>query len=233
MVGKTVKCSVGCGCARVPVLPLWLSSALSESVTPRSFLESPPFWSDGRVCKTCTLSVMRPNGSWRGSKQGPGIYQDPVLLSLGWSSANQEIFPLPFSLPPSPAPTLTRDAKPQPPAFVLSCFSPTLRDPMDYGLPGSSVHGILQARILEWVAMPSSRGSSDPGIEPASFTSPALAGRFFVTSATWEAPRSTLCYSNSISGCISKGNEIAISERHLHCHVCCSIFDNSQDMKQL
>ena len=31
---------------------------------------------------------------------------------------------------------------------------------MDYSLPGSSVHGILQARIPEWVAMPSSRGSS-------------------------------------------------------------------------
>jgi len=39
---------------------------------------------------------------------------------------------------------------------------PTLRDPMDYSLSGSSVHGILQVRILEWVAMPSSRGSSQP-----------------------------------------------------------------------
>ena len=35
---------------------------------------------------------------------------------------------------------------------------PTLSDPMDCSLPGPSVHGILQARILEWVAMPSSRG---------------------------------------------------------------------------
>ena len=34
----------------------------------------------------------------------------------------------------------------------------TLCDPMDCSLPGSSVHGILQAGILEWVAMPSSRG---------------------------------------------------------------------------
>ena len=38
----------------------------------------------------------------------------------------------------------------------------TLCDPMDYSPPGSSVHGILQARILEWPAMPSSRGSSLP-----------------------------------------------------------------------
>ena len=39
---------------------------------------------------------------------------------------------------------------------------PTLWDPMDCSPPGSSVHGILQARILEWVAIPSSKGSSQP-----------------------------------------------------------------------
>ena len=49
-----------------------------------------------------------------------------------------------------------------------SCFSvtqphSTLCDPMDCSLPGSSVHEFLQARILEWVAMPSSRGSTQPG----------------------------------------------------------------------
>ena len=42
---------------------------------------------------------------------------------------------------------------------------------MDCSWPGSSVHGILQARILEWVAIPSPRNLSDPGIEPRS---PAL-----------------------------------------------------------
>ena len=42
---------------------------------------------------------------------------------------------------------------------------PTLCDPMDCSPPGSSVRGILQARILEWVAI-FSRGSSDPGMEP-------------------------------------------------------------------
>ena len=41
---------------------------------------------------------------------------------------------------------------------LQSC--PTLCDPVDYSPPSSSVHGILQARILQWVAMPSSRGSS-------------------------------------------------------------------------
>ena len=44
--------------------------------------------------------------------------------------------------------------------LLQSC--PTLCSPMGCSLPGSSVHGILQARILEWVAMPFSRGSSQP-----------------------------------------------------------------------
>ena len=44
--------------------------------------------------------------------------------------------------------------------LLQSCL--TLCDPMDCSPPGSSVHGILQARILEWVAMPSSRGTSQP-----------------------------------------------------------------------
>ena len=47
------------------------------------------------------------------------------------------------------------------------------------------IHGILQARILEWVAMPSSRGSSRLRDQPAFLMSPALAGRLFTTSATW------------------------------------------------
>ena len=64
---------------------------------------------------------------------------------------------------------------------------PTLCDAMDHSLPGFSVHGILQERVLEWVAMPSSRGSSDPGMEPAFLTSPALPLGFFTTSATWKA----------------------------------------------
>ena len=51
----------------------------------------------------------------------------------------------------------------------------------------SSVHRILQARILEWVATPSSGNLSHPGIELMSLTSPALTDELFVTSATWES----------------------------------------------
>ena len=72
-------------------------------------------------------------------------------------------------------------------AKSLQC--PILCDPVDCSPPDSSVHGILQARILEGVAMPFSRGLPYSGIEPKSLTSPALAGRFFTTSATWEASR--------------------------------------------
>ena len=60
----------------------------------------------------------------------------------------------------------------------------TLCDPVDYSLPGSSVHGILQVRILKWVAIPFSRRSSQPKVQtPVS----QVAGRFFSVWATREA----------------------------------------------
>ena len=52
---------------------------------------------------------------------------------------------------------------------LVAQLCPTLWDHMDYSLPGSSVHGILQARILEWVTILSS-SCPDPGIEPRSPT---------------------------------------------------------------
>ena len=54
-------------------------------------------------------------------------------------------------------------------------------DPMDYSLPGSSVHGILQARILSELPFPPPGDLSNPGIEPEFLGSHALAGRFFTT----------------------------------------------------
>ena len=58
---------------------------------------------------------------------------------------------------------------------------------MNYSLPGSSVHGILQARILDWAAFPPPGDLPDPGIEPVSLMCSVLAGEFFTASATWEA----------------------------------------------
>ena len=63
----------------------------------------------------------------------------------------------------------------------------TLCDPMNYSLPSSSVQEILQAKYRSGLARPSPRDLPHPGIEPMSLTSPALAGGFFITSATWKA----------------------------------------------
>ena len=70
-------------------------------------------------------------------------------------------------------------------ACVLSHYSHVqLFATLGGGPPVSSVLGILQARILERVT--SSSGSPNPEIKPTSLTSPALAGGFFTTSATWD-----------------------------------------------
>ena len=63
----------------------------------------------------------------------------------------------------------------------------TLCDPMDCSLPGFSVHGIFQTRILEWVSMPSSRGSFWPRDWSWGSSSPAVAGKFF-TIVPWGKP---------------------------------------------
>ena len=65
--------------------------------------------------------------------------------------------------------------------LLWSC--PTLCNPMDPSPPGSSMHGIFQARILEWIATPSPRHLPYLGIEPMSPGSPMLVSGFRVTVA--------------------------------------------------
>ena len=66
--------------------------------------------------------------------------------------------------------------------FAQAC--PTLWDPMDYSLPGSSVQGIFQTRMQEWVAISFPRGSS----WPRDWTwVTCFAGRLFTVWATMEA----------------------------------------------
>ena len=68
--------------------------------------------------------------------------------------------------------------------IAQSCL--ILCDPMDYSPPGSSIHEILQARILEWEAFSFSRGSS----QPRDWTQVShIAGRFFTNWATREAKK--------------------------------------------
>ena len=59
-----------------------------------------------------------------------------------------------------------------------------LHDPMNFSLPGSSIYGFLQARILEWVAISFSRGSSQPRVRTEVS---CIASRFFIIWATREA----------------------------------------------
>ena len=67
---------------------------------------------------------------------------------------------------------------------LQSCL--TLCDPMDCSLAGSSVHGILQARILEWIAISSSRGSSPPRDQTPVSCVFCIAGRFLTTEPLWK-----------------------------------------------
>ena len=67
-------------------------------------------------------------------------------------------------------------------SITQSCL--TLCDPLDCSLPGSFVHGILQARILEWIALPFSRWSSQPRDQTQLS---CIAGRLFTIWATKEA----------------------------------------------
>ena len=87
-------------------------------------------------------------------------------------------------LPCTGAGSLLYGLNEQPSAQSFQSY-PTLCDPMDYSRPGPSVCGILQARILQWIATPCSRGSSQPR-NRAHGALTALAGRFLTTSATWE-----------------------------------------------
>ena len=72
------------------------------------------------------------------------------------------------------------------------CVCLTLCNPMDGSLPSSSIYGISRQEYWSGLPFLPPGDLPDPGIEPASLASPALAGGFFTTSATWEAgPYST------------------------------------------
>ena len=78
-------------------------------------------------------------------------------------------------------------------SVAKSC--PTLCDCMDCSLPGSSVHGISQARLLEWVAIYFSRGSSQP--RDRTWVS-CVAGRFFTIWATREALKNIVFFKDDL-----------------------------------
>ena len=68
---------------------------------------------------------------------------------------------------------------------------PTVCDLMGHSPPDSSVHGFSRQEHWSGLQCPPSGDLPDPGIKSTSFMSLALAGRFFTTSTTWEAPETT------------------------------------------
>ena len=73
---------------------------------------------------------------------------------------------------------------------LVAKLCPTLCDPLDCRLPGSSVHGIFQAKILEWVDISPPGDLPNPGIELA-FPISCIAGRFFITEPPGKRPYSS------------------------------------------
>ena len=83
-----------------------------------------------------------------------------------------------------------------------------LCDLMDCSLPGSSVPGISQARILEWVAISYSRGSSlTQGSKPVYLASPTLAGRLLTTAPPLSKNRGILHNHVMLNYAITKGGD--------------------------
>ena len=165
------------------------------SPTPGVYSNSCP---SSRWCHPAILSSVTSFSSCPQSLPASGSFPMSQLFAWGGQSigvsASASVFPKntqnwsPLGSTPSPTPKFYGSLKNK------ACISNTVRDsvlnrfplcnPMDLSPPSSSDRGILQARILESVAMPSSRVSSWPRDGSASL-SPALTGGFFTTSATW------------------------------------------------
>ena len=103
------------------------------------------------------------------------IWDDGCSLGLSWPSFysvwSQLIMLYAWNIPSALCPLCVRAQLPQ------SCL--TLGKPMDCSPPGSFVHGILQARILDWVAISCSRGSPSPRDQTHKPNASCIAGRFF------------------------------------------------------
>ena len=158
--------------------PVRSLSLLHSFAKPRSEPTNPLLWK--------TLSRIREEGAdwWLRCMSGDNCSASPRNLlsqSEGFSSQVALCRPgfLASSLPGSCVHAMS----------LQSCL--TLCDLMDCSPPGSPVHGMLQARKLERVAMPSSGESSWPKDRTwvLSFKFPALQGGFFTTSATWLSPK--------------------------------------------
>ena len=136
--------------------------------------------------QTCLILCGLMDCSLPGSS-APGIFLVRILFQgiiqtqgLNLPVLNRQVHFLPLVPPGMPSKSLSTK--------LLQSYL-TLCNPVNYSRPGSSVHGISQARILEWELLdPRSPGPlPHPGIKPGSLTQSALAGGFFTVSATYQA----------------------------------------------
>ena len=147
-------------------------------------------------------------------KNPPAIQEMPVkqetwVQSLGWEDlgeGNSNLFhyscweipwakgPVRHNLATKPNSKQTKEGILEPLCLCAKSLQscPTLCDPTDYSPPRSSVHRILQARILEWVDVPSSRGSSRLGDWTCISWVSCIAGRFFTAEPPGKHMRATI-----------------------------------------
>ena len=143
---------------------------------------------------TCLTFLNSVNGDYRGAippeRERSSVGEIigtfcPFFESEKWNPVDFKdmLFPNLLSLSPPAVFAVIRDHEFLP---ILPCMHASLLQscPTLQGPPGSSVYGTPQARILEWVARLSSRGTCWPRIKLLSPMSPALASKFFITSAT-------------------------------------------------
>ena len=131
-----------------------------------------------RLCMITTLNWSIPQTQ---DLKLPRKFTEKKMQMLGKNACDQHLRPAP---PRSAIHSFAHSLVLWKVKMVVTQLCPTLCNSMDCSRPGSSLHGILQARILGGVAIPFSRGSS-PGIEPGS---PVLQADSFTVWATREAP---------------------------------------------
>ena len=131
-------------------MPIWTGSLI-----PHPLLHTqPPRKSEAYLVLWVILIT---NGNWRESGKSKG-------LDFCGFCCSTEVSLWKMVLQSSLGPRLPRSAPLQVCVHVraVALLCPTLCDPVDYSPPGSSVHGILQARTLEWITISFSRGSFSP-----------------------------------------------------------------------
>ena len=161
-------------CSHSCPLSHWCNLTISSSAVPFSFcLQSFP------VSESFPMSLLFASV---GQSTGTSVLVLPMNI-LGWFPLELTGF---ISLQSKGLSRVLSSTKRDAQLFQ-SC--PTLWDSMDCSPPGSNVHGILQARILDWVPMSFSRGSSLPGEWTCISCVSCIAGRFFTHWVTCEAQK--------------------------------------------